>query len=65
MKRCEVCNIDVHSASYSRHLKTKMPLEEKEIKPREIIDKDDVKESNSIKLSKELTKSNTFSLIIY
>ena len=48
MKRCEDCNIDVHRASYSRHLKTKRHLEKKEIKPKKIIDKDDVKETNKI-----------------
>ena len=46
MKRCEDCNIDVHRASYSRHLKTKRHLEKKEIKPRKIIDKDNIKETN-------------------
>ena len=34
MERCEDCNIDVHRASYSRHLKTKRHLQRKEIKPR-------------------------------
>ena len=34
MKRCEDCNIDVHRASYSRHLKTKRHLEKKENKPK-------------------------------
>ena len=34
MKRCEDCNIDIHRASYSRHLKTKRHLEKKEIKPK-------------------------------
>ena len=56
MKRCEVCNIDVHRASYSRHLKTKRHLEKKEIKPRKIIDKDDVKESNKNKNIKRNNK---------
>ena len=46
MKRCEECNIDIHRASYSRHLKTKSHLENKEIKPKKIIDKNDVKETN-------------------
>ena len=46
MKRCDDCNIDVHRASYSRHLKTKKHLEKKEIKPKKIIDKDDVKVSS-------------------
>ena len=49
MKRCEDCNIDVHRVSYSRHLKTKRHLEKKEFKPRKIIDKDNVKESNKNK----------------
>ena len=44
--RCVDCNIDVHRASHSRHLKTKRHLESKEIKPRKIIDKDNKKETN-------------------
>ena len=31
MKRCEDCNIDVHRASYSRHLKTKRHLEKRKL----------------------------------
>ena len=49
MKRCVDCNIDVHRASYSRHLKSKRHLEKKEIKPRKIIDKDNIKETNKNK----------------
>ena len=49
MKRCVDFNIDVHRASYSRHLKTKRHLEKKEIKPRKIIDKDNIKETNKNK----------------
>ena len=49
MKRCEDCNIDVHRASYSRHLKTKRHLEKKENKPGKIIDKDNIKETNKNK----------------
>ena len=45
MKTSEDCNIDIHRASYSRHLKTKRHLEKKEIKPRKIIDKDNIKET--------------------
>ena len=56
MERCEDCNIDVHRASYSRHLKTKRHLEKKEIKPRKIINKDDVKESNKNKIIKRNNK---------
>ena len=48
MKRCEDCNIDIHRASYSRHLNTKRHLEKKGIKPRKIIDKNDEKESSKI-----------------
>ena len=44
--RCEDCNIDVHRASYSRHLKTKKHLEKKEIEPKKIIDKNNIKETN-------------------
>ena len=65
MKRCEDCNIDIHRASYSRHLKTKRHLEKKEIKPRKITDKPMKKNQIKIKLSKEMTKSNTNLLIIY
>ena len=43
---CIDCNIDFHRASYSRHLKTKKHLEKKGIKPRKIIDKDNIKETN-------------------
>ena len=46
--KCVDCDIDIHRASYSRHLKTKRHLEKKEIKPKKIIDKDDVKETNKI-----------------
>ena len=46
MKRFEDCNIDIHRASYSRHLKTKKHLEKKGIKPKKLIDKDNVKETN-------------------
>ena len=54
MKRCDDCIIDVHRASYSRHLKTKRHLDKKEIKPKKIIDKDDVKET--IKFIKRIEK---------
>ena len=56
MERCEDCNINVHRASYSRNLKTKRHLEKKEIKPRKMIDKDDVKESNKNKIIKRNNK---------
>ena len=46
MKRCDECNIDIHRASYSRHLKSKRHLEKKDIKPKKIIDKDTVTEIN-------------------
>ena len=36
MKRCEDRNIDIHRASYSRHLKTET-FRKKEIKPRKNI----------------------------
>ena len=48
MKRCDDCNIDVHRASYIRRLKTKRHLDIKGIKPKKIIDKDDVKETIKI-----------------
>ena len=38
--RCVVCNIDIHRASYSRHLKTKKHLEKNNIKPKKVIDKE-------------------------
>ena len=56
MKGCEDCNIDVHRASYSRHLKTKKHLERKEIKPMKTIDKNDEKESNKNKIVKRNDK---------
>ena len=56
MKRCVDCNIDVHRASYSRHLKTKRHLEKKEIKTRKIIDKDNIKETNKNKNIKKNDK---------
>ena len=34
MKRCEDCGINIHRASYSRHLKSKRHLEKKQIKPK-------------------------------
>ena len=40
LKRCGDCNIDIHRASYSRHLKTKKHLEKKGNKLRKIIDKE-------------------------
>ena len=45
MKRCEDCNIDIHRASYSRHIKSKRHLEKKDIKPKKIIVKNDEKET--------------------
>ena len=33
MKRCVDCGIDIHRASYSKHLKSKKHLDKKEIKP--------------------------------
>ena len=42
--RCVDCNIDIHRASYSRHLKTKKHLEKNNIKPKKVIDKDNIKE---------------------
>ena len=38
--RCGDCNIDVHRASYSRHLKSKKNLDKNNIKPKKVIDKD-------------------------
>ena len=38
--RCIDCNIDIHRASYSRHLKTKKHLEKNNIKPKKVIDKE-------------------------
>ena len=26
-RRCDICNIDVHRASYAKHLRSKRPLE--------------------------------------
>ncbi len=46
MIRCVYCNIDIHRASNSRHLKTKKHLEKNNIKPKKVIDKDNMKEAN-------------------
>ena len=43
MKRCEDCEINIHRASYSRHLKSKRHLEKKQIRPRTKINKDENK----------------------
>ena len=43
--RCEDCNINIHRASYSRHLKSKKHLDKKEIKPKKVVDKDNKKET--------------------
>ena len=43
--RCVDCNIDIHRASYSRHLKSKKHLEKNNIKPKKVIDEDNIKES--------------------
>ena len=43
---CVDCNIDIHRASYSRHLKTKKHLEKNDIKPKKVIDKDNIKKAN-------------------
>ena len=42
--RCGDCNIDIHRASYIRHLKTKKHLEKNNVKPKKVIDKDNIKE---------------------
>ena len=50
--RCVDCNIDIHRASYSRHLKTKRHLEKNDIKPKKVINKDNKKETNKNKNNK-------------
>ena len=47
--RCGDCNIDIHRASYSRHLKTKKHLEKNNFKPKRVTDKDNIKELNKNK----------------
>ena len=50
--RCIACNIDIHRAIYSRHLKSKKHLEKNDIKPKKVINKDNIKEvkkNNKIK----------------
>ena len=59
--RCVDCNIDIHRASYSRHLKTKKHLEKNNVKPKKVIDKDKKKKQIEIKI----IKLNTNSLIIF
>ena len=49
---CGDCNIDIHRASYSRHLKTKKHLEKNNVKPKKVIDKDNIKELNKNKNNK-------------
>ena len=39
------CDIDIHRASYSRHLKSKKHLEKNNIKPKKVINKDNIKET--------------------
>ena len=48
MKRCEDCEINIHRASYSKHLKSKRHLEKKQIKPKPKtkINKDENKNKN-------------------
>ena len=50
--RCVDCNIDIHRASYSRHLKTKRHLEKNDIKPKKVINKGNKKETNKNKNNK-------------
>ena len=50
--RCGDCNINIHRASYSRHLKTKRHLEKNDIKPKKVIDKGNIKEVNKNKNNK-------------
>ena len=38
--RCVDCNIDIHRASYSRHLKSKKHFEKNNVKPKKVIDKE-------------------------
>ena len=45
--RCVDCNIDIHRASYSRHLKTKKHLEKNNVKPKKVIDKEANKNKNN------------------
>ena len=49
--RCNDCNIDIHRAGYSRHLKSRKHLDKNNIKPKKVIDKD--KDNN-----KETKKNN-------
>ena len=44
--RCGDCIIDVHRASYSRHLRTKKHLQKNDVKPKKVIAKDNIKEAN-------------------
>ena len=47
--RCVDCKIDIHRASYSRHLRSKKHLEKNNVKPKKVIDK----EANKIIKSNE------------
>ena len=46
------CIKDIHRASYSRHLKTKNHLEKNNVKPKKVIDKDNIEELNKNKNNK-------------
>ena len=50
--RCVDCNIDIHRACYSRHLKTKKHLEKNNIKSKKVINKDNKKETKKNKNNK-------------
>ena len=50
--RCVDCNLDIHRASYSRHLKTKKHLEKNNVNPKKVIDKEankNIKSNDKIK----------------
>ena len=51
--RCNDCNIDIHRASYNRHLKSKKHLDKNNIKPKKVIDNDKDKDNR-----KETKKNN-------
>ena len=54
MKRCVGCNIDVHRASYSRHLKTKRHLEKNQSKNKTTIIKKDIDKNKNIKINNKI-----------
>ena len=65
IERCVDCNIDIHRASYSRHLKTKGHLEKNQTKSKTTKIKKDKNENNKIKNKIEYKFTDDISNKIY